>query len=42
VKRIETDRVLLTMKKGAYDAVNHLIKTGCRNIIHLAGPANLK
>lgn len=41
-EEIETDRVVVDDEKGAYDAVNHLIKTGCRNIIHLAGPANLK
>jgi len=41
-EEIETDRVIVDDEKGAYDAVNHLIKTGCRNIIHLAGPANLK
>lgn len=41
-EEIETDRVVVDDEKGAYDAVNHLINTGCRNIIHLAGPANLK
>jgi len=41
-EEIETDRVIVDDEKGAYDAVNHLIKTGCRNIIHLAGPGNLK
>ena len=26
---------------GAYEAVKHLIKTGCRNIIHLSGPPDV-
>ncbi len=28
-------------EQGAYDATNHLINTGCSNIIHLSGPPNL-
>jgi len=39
---IEADRVIVDDEKGAYDAVNHLIETGCRNIFHLAGPGNLR
>lgn len=39
---IESDRVIVNDEQGAYDAVNHLIETGCKNIIHLAGPDNLK
>jgi DNA-binding LacI/PurR family transcriptional regulator len=35
---IETDRVIVDDEAGAYEAVNHLIRTGCRNIIHLSGP----
>jgi len=39
---IETDRVIVDDEQGAYDAVNHLIDIGCRNIVHLCGPQNLK
>ena len=38
---IETDRVIVDDEAGAFDAVSHLIKTGCRNIVHLCGPENL-
>ncbi|MCX6302342.1 MAG: LacI family DNA-binding transcriptional regulator [Bacteroidia bacterium] len=38
---LETDRVIVDDEKGAYDATNHLIHTGCSNIIHLSGPPNL-
>jgi LacI family transcriptional regulator len=38
---IETDRVIVDDETGAYEAVKHLIKTGCRNIIHLSGPPDL-
>lgn len=38
---IETDRVIVDDEQGAFDAADHLIKTGCRNIIHLSGPQNL-
>jgi DNA-binding LacI/PurR family transcriptional regulator len=35
---IETDRVIVDDEAGAYEAVSHLIRTGCKNIIHLSGP----
>jgi LacI family transcriptional regulator len=38
---IETDRVIVDDETGAYEAVKHLIKTGCRNIIHLSGPPDI-
>ena len=38
---IETDRVIVDDEAGAYEAVKHLIKTGCRNIIHLSGPPDV-
>lgn len=38
---LETDRVIVDDEKGAYEATNYLIKTGCKNIIHLSGPQNL-
>ena len=40
-EEIETDRVIVDDEKGAYDAVTHLIKIGCKNIYHLSGPPNL-
>ncbi len=38
---IESDKVIIDDETGAYAAVEHLINIGCRNIIHLAGPANV-
>ncbi len=38
---IDTDRVIVDDETGAYEAVNHLIAMGCKNIIHLSGPPNL-
>jgi LacI family transcriptional regulator len=38
---IETDRVVVDDEAGAFDGVSHLIKSGCRDIIHLTGPLNL-
>jgi LacI family transcriptional regulator len=38
---IESDRVIVDDEQGAYEAVKHLIKMGCRNIVHLSGPQNL-
>lgn len=38
---IDTDRVIVDDESGAYEAVNHLIAIGCKNIVHLAGPPNL-
>jgi LacI family transcriptional regulator len=38
---IETDRVIVDDEIGAYEAVSHLLKIGCKNIVHLSGPQNL-
>jgi DNA-binding LacI/PurR family transcriptional regulator len=38
---IDSDRVIVDDETGAYEAVNHLIEIGCKNIIHLSGPQNL-
>jgi DNA-binding LacI/PurR family transcriptional regulator len=39
---IETDKVIVDDFEGAYNAVDYLIKTGCRRIAHYAGPQHLK
>jgi len=39
---LDTDRVIVDDEQGAFDAVEHLIKTGCKNIVHLSGPQNLQ
>jgi len=41
-EQIDTDRVIVDDETGAYEAVTHLIKSGCRNIVHLSGPQNLQ
>jgi len=41
-EEIETDRVMVDDEEGAFKAVTHLIETGCTEIIHLAGPQNLR
>jgi LacI family transcriptional regulator len=38
---IETDRVVVDDEAGAFDGVSYMIKSGCREIIHLSGPLNL-
>jgi len=38
---IDTDRVIVDDEVGAYEAVTHLIDTGCRNIVHLSGPPHM-
>ena len=38
---IDTDRVIVDDEAGAFEAVSHLIETGCKNIIHLSGPPTL-
>jgi DNA-binding LacI/PurR family transcriptional regulator len=40
-EELATDSVTVDDEAGAYGAVMHLIETGCRNIVHLAGPQNL-
>ncbi|MDN3687604.1 LacI family DNA-binding transcriptional regulator [Cyclobacterium jeungdonense] len=36
-----SDKVFVDDYEGAFQAVDYLIKTGCRKIAHLGGPANL-
>ena len=38
---LEADKVLADDYDGAFQAVDYLIKSGCKRIAHLAGPANL-
>ena len=40
-KDIETDRVIVDDEEGAFQAVNHMIKTGCRRIVHLSAPGHM-
>ena len=35
------DKVLVDDYDGAFQAVEYLIKTGCRRIVHITGPSNL-
>jgi len=39
---IETDRVVVDDFEGAFNAVDYLIKTGCRRIAHYTGPPHLQ
>jgi len=39
---IKTDKVTVDDFEGAYNAVSHLIKAGCKRIAHLAGPPGLR
>jgi DNA-binding LacI/PurR family transcriptional regulator len=39
---IETDRVIVDDFEGAFNAVDYLIRTGCRRIAHFAGPPHLQ
>jgi LacI family transcriptional regulator len=39
---IETDKVIVDDFEGALNAVDFLIKTGCRRIAHFAGPQHLQ
>jgi LacI family transcriptional regulator len=39
---IETDKVIVDDFEGAFNAVEYLIKTGCRRIAHYAGPQHLQ
>jgi len=41
-EEIETDKVIVDDFEGAYNAVDYLIKTGCRRIAHYAGPQHLQ
>lgn len=38
---LEVDKVFVDEYKGAFEAVEHLIKSGCRRIAHIAGPSTL-
>ncbi len=39
---IETDKVIVDDFEGAFNAVDYLIKTGCRRIAHFSGPQHLQ
>ena len=39
---IESDKVIVDDFEGAFNAVDYLIKTGCRRIAHFAGPQHLQ
>jgi DNA-binding LacI/PurR family transcriptional regulator len=39
---IETDKVIVDDFKGAFNAVDYLIRTGCRRIAHYAGPQHVQ
>jgi LacI family transcriptional regulator len=41
VEDLKTDSVVIDDETGAYKAVNHLLRTGKKRIIHLAGPEHL-
>lgn len=41
VEGMNASSVIVDDYQGAYDAVEHLIKQGCKNIVHLSGPDNL-
>jgi LacI family transcriptional regulator len=38
---IDTDKVVVDDFEGAFNAVDYLIKTGCRRIAHFSGPQHL-
>jgi DNA-binding LacI/PurR family transcriptional regulator len=40
-EEVDTDKVVIDDEAGAYKAVNHLLRTGKKRIIHLAGPPQL-
>jgi len=40
-EEIEADKVTVDDYQGAYSAVSHLIRSGCRRIAHLSGPPGL-
>ena len=41
VEEIKTDSVVIDDETGAYRAVNHLLRTGKKRIMHLSGPPQL-
>ena len=40
-EEIDTDRVVIDDEEGSYKAVIHLLRSGKKRIVHLAGPAHL-
>ncbi len=38
---VNADNVIIDDKRAAFDAVEYLINTGCKDIVHLKGPENL-
>lgn len=41
INTVEADGVIVDDKKASFEATEYLIKTGCKNIIHLKGPESL-
>jgi len=41
VEELRTDSVVIDDETGAYKAVNHLLRTGKKRIVHLSGPMQL-
>jgi len=41
VEELRTDSVVIDDETGAYKAVNHLLRTGKKRIVHLSGPPQL-
>jgi DNA-binding LacI/PurR family transcriptional regulator len=41
IEGFEVDKVFVDEFSGSFQAVEHLIKTGCRRIAHIAGPSTL-
>ncbi len=39
---IDTDKVIVDDEAGSFEAVEHMIKTGCRRIVHLSAPEHLE
>lgn len=42
INSIASNKVLIDDFKGAFDATQHLIDTGCKKIVHFSGPQNLE
>lgn len=40
-EELDTDRVIVDDEEGAFKAVNHLVQSGCRNIVHLGSSTSL-
>lgn len=41
ISELDTDKVIIDDVQGAFMATEHLIKMGCKKIVHLAAPQNL-